>query len=160
MSKWSVSRADNLVLLKFGFSAFSGPRFFRRLVLNTWNRARLVLLKSNEHYKGCPLKNGKMLSACEEFVCKVMIQCKEFWKLWYKYLKKKLIPESLRVSNRLFYECRSLVGSDMLGRALSPCREGTSSFWAWAGAQFGLPSIPCKPTLSGFPQNPPLDGVQ
>ena len=47
-------RADNLVLVKFGFSAVSVPRFFRRLVLDlvlkTSNSAHLVLLKSNEHY--------------------------------------------------------------------------------------------------------------
>ena len=43
------------MLVKFGFSALShGPSFFRRLVLDlvlkTSDSARLVLLKSNEHY--------------------------------------------------------------------------------------------------------------
>ena len=55
MSLGVGSRADNLVLVKFRFSALSIPRFFFRrldlnLVLKTSNSARLVLLKSNEHY--------------------------------------------------------------------------------------------------------------
>ena len=50
-----ANRADNLVLVKFGFSALiERPSFFRRLVLDlvlkTSNSARLVLLKSNDHY--------------------------------------------------------------------------------------------------------------
>ena len=52
----------------------------------------------------------------------------------------------------MLHGCRSWVGSDMLGRALSPCREGTSSSWAWAGAHVGLLSIPYKPTLLGYPK--------
>ena len=53
-NRFSHSRADNLVLVKFEFSALSAPLFFRHLVLelvlNTSNSAHLVLLKSNEHY--------------------------------------------------------------------------------------------------------------
>ena len=49
-----ISRADNLVLVKFGFRALRGPSFFRRLVLDlvlkTSNSARLVLLKFNKNY--------------------------------------------------------------------------------------------------------------
>ena len=101
-----------------------------------------------------------MLIACVEFVCKVVMQCKWFWKPWYKYFLKNW---SQKVSGWAI-GCSMDVGlesvqTDVLGRAHSRCREGTSSSLAWSGAQFGLPSIPCKPTLSGFPQNPPLDGV-
>ena len=36
--------------------------------------------------------------------------------------------------------------------SVQTCLDGpsSSSSWAWAGAQFGLLSIPCKPTLLGF----------
>ena len=48
-----TNRADNLVLVKLGFSALSVRRFFRSLVLDlvlkTSISARLVHLKSNEH---------------------------------------------------------------------------------------------------------------
>ena len=71
-------------------------------------------------------------------------------------LFKKLVAKSLRMSHRLLHGCRSWVGSDMLGRGLSPCRE--ESPLAWADAQFGLPSIPCKPTLSRLPKKPLLGG--
>ena len=100
-----------------------------------------------------------MLSACVEFVCKVVMQI--VLKTLIQVPFKKLFPKGLRVSPRLLHGCWSWVGSDMLGRALSPCREDTSSSWAWAGAQFGLLTIPrpCKPTLLGFQNNPPLGGV-
>ena len=48
---WLYCRAKNLVLVKFGFSALSVPRFFQRLVLDlvlkTSNSALLVLLKNS-----------------------------------------------------------------------------------------------------------------
>ena len=33
----------------------------------------------------------------------------------------------------------------------NPCRESTSSPWAWAGTQFGLPSLPCKQPFQDSP---------
>ena len=113
--------------------------------------------------KGCPLKKWQnveclcriCLKSCDamQVVLKTLIQ--------FKYFLKNYSQKSQGDWHRLLHGCRSWVGSDMLGRALSPCHEGTFSSWDWASAQFGLLTIPCKPTLLGIKKkkNPPLGGV-